>query len=185
MHRERILPGLLFIAALLLIAVPASALVNPAAAYCTALGYNYSITTAPDGGMTGFCTLPDNRKVDEWQFLQGQVAPEYSYCAKQGYLLQTVNDSATCRVFLTESCAVCVLSDGSKKEVTKLMNLDFRERLCSNGKCCDPKTDTTCSFADGMSPGTVNGLAVAIAVIVIAAIAAGLYLVFRKKPEKK
>jgi len=179
MHRNFLL---VFLLAAALIAAPAGALMNPAAGYCTALGYNYSITTAPDGTMTGFCTLPGNRTVDEWQFLQGQVAPEFSYCAKQGYRLETVNDRATCRIFLTDSCAVCVLADGSKTEVTKLMNLDFRERLCSNGKCCDPKTDTTCSFATGMSPGTVTAVAAGIAVLVVALIAAALYLVFRKKP---
>jgi putative hemolysin len=130
--------------------------------------------------MSGFCKLPDNRNVDEWQFLLGQVAPEYSYCAQQGYQLQTVSDPVTCRVFMTPSCAVCVLPDGSKTEVTKLMKLDFREKLCSNGKCCDPKTDTVCSFSSA-PPGGILLYGVVLVVVVIAVIGAMLFLHYRKK----
>jgi putative hemolysin len=171
------------LAALPLIAPPAAALANPAAVYCRALGYNYSVTTGPTGGMRGFCTLPDNRKVDEWQFLQGQVAPEYSFCAKQGYQLQTVNDSATCRVFMTQSCAVCVLPDGSKTEVTKLMKLDFREKLCSNGICCDPATNTTCSFSTAAPPGRMLMYVAVIVIVIIAA--AGVVLFLRRKKKQQ
>jgi putative hemolysin len=175
---------LAILAALPLISPPAAALANPAAVYCTALGYNYSITTGPGGTMSGSCTLPDNRKVDEWQFLQGMVAPEYSYCAKQGYPLQVVNDSTTCRVFMTQSCAVCVLPDGSKTEVTKLMKLDFRGKLCSNGICCDPKTDTTCSFSTAPPPGRMLMYVAVLVIVIIAAIGVVLFLRRRKKQQK-
>jgi len=177
---SEVLLVLVILAALSLVAQPAAALSNPAAAYCTALGYNYSIATGPNGTMSGFCTLPDNRNVDEWQFLLGQVAPEYSYCAQQGYQLQTVSDPVTCRVFMTPSCAVCVLPDGSKTEVTKLMKLDFREKLCSNGKCCDPKTDTVCSFSSA-PPGGILLYVVVLGVVVIAVIGVVLVLHYRKK----
>jgi putative hemolysin len=181
--RVRAVLALLFILALLpLAAPPAAALLNPAAVYCTALNYSYTTVTGPDG-MTGYCVLPGNKKVEAWSFLQGKEATQYSYCALQGYTLQKVNDSKTCAVFMTDSCAVCVLPDGSKTEVTKLMKLDFRERLCSNGKCCDPKTDTTCSFAT-YPPGMLTTVVI-VAVIVI--IAAGVILFFwiRKKRAGK
>ena len=179
-----VLPVLVILAAVSLAALPAAALSNPAAVYCNALGYNYSLSTGPNGTMSGFCTLPDGRQVDEWQFLQGQVAPEYSYCAKQGYQLQVVNDSRTCSVFMTQSCAVCVLPDGSKTEVTKLMKLDFREKLCSDGKCCDPKTDTTCSFST-VPPGGMLMYAVVLVIVIIAAIGVVLFLHRKKKQQKK
>ena len=175
--------ALLFILAFIpLAAPPATALMNPAAVYCTALNYTYTSVNGPDG-MTGYCILPGNKKVEAWRFLQGKEATEYSYCAQQGYTLQTVNDTKTCQVFMTPSCAVCVLPDGSKTEVTKLMKLDFRERLCSNGKCCDPKTDATCSFAT-YPPGMLNSLVI-LAVMVIIAVGVILFLYVRKKRAGK
>ena len=176
-RRAAVLLALLVLAAALVL--PAAALRNPAAVYCTALNYSYAVTTGPDGSMSGSCTLPDHRKVDEWQFLLGQAAPEYSYGARMGYRLETVNDSVTCRAFLTPSCAVCVLPDGSRTEVTKLMGLDFRERLCSGGKCCDPARDTACSFATGTPPGTLGYIIGG--AIAVAAIAAGVLLFLRRK----
>ena len=171
---------------LFLVLQPVAAMRNPAAVYCTALGYNYSITTSADGAMYGYCTLPDNEKVDEWKFLLGQTAPQYSYCAKQGYQLQTVNDSTTCAVFMTPSCAVCVLPDGSKTEVTKLMKLDFREKFCLNGKCCDPSTDAVCSLSPPATPTKTDWvIPVIITIGVIAAISVALLLKFRKKNTGK
>jgi putative hemolysin len=172
---------------LLLLAVisPASALANPAAVYCTALNYTYTSVNGT-GGMTGYCTMPDNQKVEAWRFLQGKEEAQYSYCSQQGYPLEVTTDAKICRVFMTDSCAVCVLPGGSKTEVTKLMGLDFREMICSNGKCCDPATDTTCSFADNKDTGSPY----LIPAVVILVIAAGtvLFLWMRKKvqpPEKK
>lgn len=176
-----------FLLVLLLCTPPATAMRNPAAAYCAALGYNSTTKTGSDGSMTSYCIFPGNQEVDAWKFLQGEVAPEFSYCAKQGYQIQTVNDPKTCAVFMTNSCAVCVLPDGSKTEVTKLMNLDLRETICSNGKCCDPKAAGTCSF----SPAPPGGMFpyVVILVIIVGIACAVLFLRFRKKravkPEDK
>jgi len=177
---------LLILAVLPLAAPPASALYNPAALYCTALNYSYTTVTGPDG-MTGYCVLPGNQKVEAWKFLQGKEATQYSYCTKAGYTLETTTDPATCKVFMTDSCAVCVLPDGSKTEVTELMGLDFRERLCSNGKCCDPAKDTTCSFST-YPPGFMKTMVI-IAVVVIIAAGILVFLYVRKKrgdkPESK
>jgi LPXTG-motif cell wall-anchored protein len=161
---------------------PALALRDPAAVYCTAMNYTFTIAPAAGGGMADTCMLPDGRKVDAWQFLQGQAAPEYSYCKKAGYEQVVINDSAACAVFGTQSCAACVLPDGSKTEVTKVMNLDFREKLCSNGVCCDPATATDCTFATGLSPDMLLTLAGAAIVLVLAA---GLFLYFRFRKKKQ
>jgi putative hemolysin len=191
-----IILAILFI--LPLVISPAAALMNPAAVYCGALGYTYTTTTGSDGSVTGYCTLPNNQNVEEWGFLQGKVAPEYSYCAKQGYKLEVVSDPRTCAVFMTDSCAVCVLPDGSKTEVTKLMNLSFRETLCSNGFCCYPNS-TTCTFsnitAPGSSPGGTPGTTTSTTILsalgigVIIVVVCGLVLYLRKKkgvqPETK
>jgi uncharacterized protein len=169
-------------AVLALAAPPAAALANPAAVYCSALNYTYT-TVAGSDGETGYCMLPGNQQVEAWSFLEGKEATQYSYCAQQGYTLQTVNDTKTCSVFMTESCAVCILPDGSKTEVTKLMKLDFRERLCSNGKCCDPAKDTTCSFAT-YPPGMLNSIVI-LAVIVIIGAGVILFFYIRKKRASK
>jgi putative hemolysin len=182
MHEHRIAACLLLAAALLVTALavpPAAALRDPAAVYCTALNYTLTLTPVKGGGMADTCTLPNNQKVDAWQFLQGQVATGYSYCAKQGYKLATVNDSKTCGALMTPSCAVCILPDGSATEVTKLMKLDFRERLCSNGRCCDPKTGTDCSFA----PATIQPVWLVIGAAVIIIAGAGGFLYFRSKKK--
>jgi putative hemolysin len=172
---------LLVLAAIPLIATPGSALLNPAAVYCTALNYTYTSVTGPDG-MTGYCVLPDNQKVEAWKFLQGKEATRYSYCTKQGYALETTSDRNACRVFMTDTCAVCVLPDGTKTEVTKLMGLDFREKLCSNGKCCDPAKDTSCTFS---SPPLFNRVYLVLLAVIILIATAAIYLWKRKKSAGK
>jgi len=131
--------------AICMITVPAGAMINPSAGYCMELGYQYMDTVGTDGSMTGYCMLPGNQSVDAWKFLQGTAAPEMSYCKKQGFEVQTVNDPAVCGM-LGSPCAVCVKADGSTQEVTKLMGLDFREKICNDKICCDPATDKTCAI---------------------------------------
>ena len=141
---------LLLLAASML-AAPAGAMINPSAAYCTALGYQYTDTVASDGAMTGYCVLPGNQNVDAWKFLQGSVSPDMSYCRQQGLEVRTVSDPAVCGM-LGSTCAVCVKADGSTREVTNMMGLDFREKICNANTCCDPAKDATCSIAATPAP---------------------------------
>jgi putative hemolysin len=126
--RKIIVGGLFLLAVVLLLLgifnTPAVAITNPAAAYCEALGYKYVIESTPEGAR-GLCQMPNGESVSAWQFLQGKVAQEYSYCQQKGYEMRTVKDTKTCIRFLTEECAVCVLEDGTEVEVTDLMGLDF------------------------------------------------------------
>jgi putative hemolysin len=168
-----------------LLAVPAGAMINPAAGYCTGLGYQYMDKVGTDGSMTGFCVLPGNQTVDAWQFLQGKVSPELGYCKKQGLEVRTVSDARVCGM-LGSTCAVCVKTDGSSQEVTAMMGLDFREKICNDKICCDPAVDTTCAIG-AESPDRVFIVVIAvIAVLIIAGIA---YFLMKKKkgsgPEKK
>lgn len=178
----------LILFAVFLAAVPAGAMINPSALYCSELGYTYTDTVAADGAMTGYCVLPGNQKVDAWQFLEGKVSQELSFCKKQGLEVRTVSDPAVCDM-LGDTCAVCVKADGSTQEVTKMMGLDFREKICSGDTCCDPRTDTTCSFGQAAEEGVGTGgngqndwlpLAV-IGIIVLGIVAAAAYLMMRKK----
>jgi len=126
--RKLIVGGLFLVAiVILLLGVVnprATAMENPAAAYCEALGYEYLIEDTPEG-QRGLCQLPNGEAVDAWQFLQGKVGREYSYCHQEGYEMRTVRDAETCMRFGTLECAVCVLEDGTEVEVTELMGLDF------------------------------------------------------------
>jgi putative hemolysin len=128
---------------LLLAAFSVSAMRNPSAVYCTELGYNYTVDSGEEGDI-GYCTLPDGGKVDAWQFLQGYEGTDYNYCEAQGYETKVVNSTTTCEIFLTGSCAVCILDSGKEVEVTKLMGLTFAETTCGDGHCGVPENHKTC-----------------------------------------
>jgi hypothetical protein len=51
-------------------------LLNPAAAYCSALGYKYTIRNTPQG-QVGICILPNGEEVNAWDFFYGKVALNY------------------------------------------------------------------------------------------------------------
>jgi putative hemolysin len=119
-----------------------SALRNPAADYCGAMGYEYTTRMTPDGE-EGICKLPNGQEVEEWAFLQGKVAPEFSYCAEQGYEQKITNDPKKCMPFMTDTCVVCIIN-GEEVEVTELMDLDFSETTCGDGQCGFPETINDC-----------------------------------------
>lgn len=121
-----------------LLTIPALALQNPAAVYCQALGYSYSVEST-ELGEVGKCQLPDNQTVDAWEFLRGEVGLEWSYCALEGYEAKHVEDSEICA-----DCTVCVLPDETEIEVTQLMGLSFEETVCGDGACAFPENSETC-----------------------------------------
>jgi putative hemolysin len=156
---------MIVIAALLMLASSASALRNPAAVYCEALGNAYVVERAA-GGDTGYCLVRGNAtKVDAWQFLQGKAAPKESYCAKKGYELRVVKDPQVCGKLLVPSCSVCV-KGGMETEVTRLMGLTFEETVCGDGHCGFPEDYGNCpkdcpsgrfdSLCDGVRDGVCD-----------------------------
>ena len=132
-----------------------SAALNPAAVYCTSLGYRY-VTEPTEKGDFGYCMI-DGKKTDAWKFIQGEVSPEKSYCTKKGYRLKVVNDYGVCgKWLLTESCAVCVLPNGTEQEVTEAMGLTFQETTCGDGRCGIPEDHTSCP--KDCKSGEIDGL---------------------------
>jgi putative hemolysin len=132
-----------------------SAALNPAAVYCTSLGYRY-VTEATGNGDFGYCMV-DGKKTDAWKFIQGEESPEKSYCTKRGYKLRVVNDYGVCgRWLLTESCAVCVMPNGTEQEVTEAMGLTFQETTCGDGRCGIPEDYSSCPKDCGS--GDIDGL---------------------------
>ena len=147
-----------------LLSMPAViALKNPAAVYCTELGYSYG-TELVDGAMQTRCTLPDGSAVSGWDFLKGKEGKGFSYCVNEGYDIRTVRGSG-CRNIYSSECAVCVLEDGSMVEVTELMGLSFIEGVCGDGICGVPEDASSCpddcadlddGLCDGMSDGVCD-----------------------------
>jgi putative hemolysin len=97
-------------------------LIDPSAAYCDALGYQYTITSSPEGDW-GFCQLPSGEKIDSWQFFLGDAGQDYNYCALKGYQTETSTSPDLTFFYLTDHVATCVLPDASKVEVAQLMGL--------------------------------------------------------------
>ena len=82
---KRLIKKGLFLTACTLATSQAFAIMNPAAKYCEVLGYEYVVEKDSTGAEFGICILPDGSRVDAWDFYQGKVKQEYSYCAKFGY----------------------------------------------------------------------------------------------------
>ena len=83
---------------------------NPAAVYCTeVMGYDYRIENDAEGGQRGFCVLPDNQECEQWDFYAGSCGADYSYCAREGYDLETRRDGQDP---FSPSYALCLEKDG-------------------------------------------------------------------------
>ncbi len=102
----------------LLFAGVAFAIPNPASVYCHEIGGTLEINETPLGEQ-GLCVI-SGEKFDEWKFLEGKVGQNYSWCAKNGYGIETLcggkSSFSSCR-------AVCVFQNGSKRDMGYLMNL--------------------------------------------------------------
>ncbi|MEA3255085.1 MAG: C1 family peptidase [Candidatus Altiarchaeota archaeon] len=62
---------------------------NPAAVYCSGLGYAYRVVET-DMGERGVCVFSDGvSECDAWGFLKGKCGKEYSYCVQKGYDIET------------------------------------------------------------------------------------------------
>jgi len=133
------------------------ALRNPAAVYCEAMGYDYNLST-------GDCEFLNDQSANAWEYLLGEAAQDLSYCAEEGHQMKIVNNTETCMVFLSETCAVCVLENGSGVEVTKLMKLSFEETTCGDGTCGFPEDYSACpedcisGSLDGYCDGIADGI---------------------------
>ena len=63
-----------------------SALSNPSAVYCESLGYTY------ESSEVGVCRISEYMRLNAWDFFEGKIGQQYSYCAKKGYSVRTIKD---------------------------------------------------------------------------------------------
>jgi putative hemolysin len=173
---------------LLLLPAGVMAMANPSAVYCTALGYMYASGTDAAGDAVGSCTLANGQTVDAWEFLLGRTAQESGYCARNGYQTRVVNDTTACEIYNLPSCAACVFPNGSAIEVTRMMNLDFREKMCNDRGCRDPKDYPLPppyvippQGGSGTGPALPGFTVLLLIVIVLVIAGAGWYLLKKKK----
>ncbi|MGD8813649.1 MAG: C1 family peptidase, partial [Anaerolineales bacterium] len=100
---------------------------NPAAVYCTEMGYQFEIVMT-DAGLKGVCHLPEGLTCDAWKYLEGLCGQEYSYCAELGYRIQIQVDGMNpySRVY-----GICVNDKNERvAAVTELFNLPEMSTGC-------------------------------------------------------
>jgi putative hemolysin len=68
---------------------------NPASFYCQEMGYTLELREA-EGGTQGICVMPDGKQCEEWEFLSGSCAVEWTFCQRQGGVIQAGDESGTC-----------------------------------------------------------------------------------------
>jgi len=177
MGTEYMKPGLLcLLIGALLLSQAAGALMNPAAVYCGAMNYTYTTGTT-DAGAVGYCILDDGQSVDAWKFLKGMEGQEYSYCAINGYTMKTVSDRETCAGIYSDSCAVCVMPDGTEVEVSGLMALPLKEPDLVIGAVTGQGTATPASAGQA----TATGEAALPVVMPLFALGAAALVMFRQR----
>jgi len=76
---------------------------NPASFYCQEMGYQLDLRET-DQGTQGVCIFPDGNECDQWEFLAGSCAIEWSFCQRQGYNIQAGDNIATCTFPDGSSC---------------------------------------------------------------------------------
>lgn len=123
----------------------AFALPNPAAVYCTQMGYKYNIVKAPQGEY-GECIFPDGSKCNEWQFLEGKCGNQYSYCIKNGYDIKTMTDGKNP---YSPEYAVCVPKTSLQSQISVTDILSIKSDVIIG-------TTTTSSTSSAVSSLTSN-----------------------------
>jgi putative hemolysin len=124
---------------------------NPAAGYCTRMGYEYK-TVKTEDGERGICVLPNGDEVDAWAFYRGEVAPEYSYCAKMGWPVAAEGQGDG----YSDRCCTCSLPDGSQKTVSELLDLGPDSTLAID-TLVDKDSDEETVIADEATVTGVEG----------------------------
>ena len=158
---------IIFAALFFLIFVSSNVLgmLNPAEVYCEELGYTYQVNQTADGE-EGVCVIKDDLyqchdsdveklnctlieqgiKYSAWDFLEGKVGKEYSYCSKIGQNIETVSDG---KDPFSEEYAVCVPKtkseptySTSQKSGSEISNTQISGRI-SVTDAMDLKTKTS------------------------------------------
>ncbi len=113
----------------------AAAAPNPAAVYCTSLGYEYKIVEGADG-QHGIVIPAPGVELDAWDFFVGKIGNEYSYGARMGYETQHVRK--TVGTYVVEY-GLCVPKEEGKKQ--GLESIPTVELMRRNGHWIEEKAE--------------------------------------------
>lgn len=69
---------------------------NPASFYCQEMGYSLELRET-DAGTEGICIFPDGKECEEWEFLSGGCAIEWTFCQRQGSNIRAGEESGICQ----------------------------------------------------------------------------------------
>ncbi|MCK4521706.1 MAG: DUF333 domain-containing protein, partial [Nanoarchaeota archaeon] len=104
-----------------------TAIPNPSAVYCNKLGYDYEIEKTPQGE-TGKCIVKPRVELKAWDFFKGKVGKQYSYCAQNGYDIETEKiDKGTYSI----EYAVCVSKKTFLDKIKPLFGISVAEERIS------------------------------------------------------
>jgi putative hemolysin len=81
---------------------------DPAAAYCTGLGYRWAAVDMD--GTAGVCILPDGTQCEEWSFYLGKCGQSYSFCNQHGGTISTNAVGGRCTLPDGRTCSEAVYS---------------------------------------------------------------------------
>ncbi|MBN1149552.1 MAG: DUF333 domain-containing protein [Anaerolineales bacterium] len=103
----------------------AQSFADPAAVYCTEMGYSFQFAET-EAGQVGICAFPDGSTCSAIAFLEGKCGEAFSYCAKQGLKQETRADGQNP---FSPEYAVCVSADG--QEVGAVSSLARLEEMAT------------------------------------------------------
>jgi len=103
---------------------------NPAATYCTKLGYEFVISQDSSGNEIGQCILPDGSNVNAWDFYKGKIGQEYSYCNKKGY--EILNKEIE-KDGYSYDCPYCVKKNNLKSSNSSTDEIPLEDLMNQNG----------------------------------------------------
>ncbi|MBD3353721.1 MAG: DUF333 domain-containing protein, partial [Candidatus Lokiarchaeota archaeon] len=144
MEKKIFMRFLFFLVGIIFFISPVMSMLNPSEVYCEELGYKYIINKTDDGDV-GICVIKEDVidcqndedgeenctiieegiKFSAWDFFKGKTGEEYSYCSKQGYSIEILNDGNNS---FSEEYAAC--------------NIDLPKALSSNQEKRDLKSGT-------------------------------------------
>ncbi len=76
---------------------------NPASFYCQEMGYELELRDT-EAGTEGICILPDGKECEQWDFLAGGCAIEWTFCQRQGSNIRAGEEMGTCTFSNGSSC---------------------------------------------------------------------------------
>jgi len=95
---------------------------DPAAVYCSQLGYEYNIKQTAEGDV-GFCKFGDGTECPDFDFLEGACGMQHSYCAQKGYQQRAATGNDCGSSDPITACLLCIMPNGTAVEVSQAMDL--------------------------------------------------------------